>query len=176
MIANPGCTDRQRRLAANEDAAASIFNGIATGDIESAIRWQHWLAGHNITRARTFELIGLDPSEFSRNPAWLGRPVAISEYDQASADRVVWMPLEGDDVLGVSTFGSYWLVPANDALPHVVLEWPEARPTTPRSSCCFAPVKVRLAQPVRAIFSSTTTVVPTDRICGLCESELPRGH
>lgn len=180
-----GASDRQRRLAANEDAACAILSGWAAGDREQATLWQHWLGAHCVSRAVALGWVGIDPIVFARNPAWLGSPIATSEYDRRSPDFAVWYAHSNGDVLGIATYGVFWVVRADDAIPTVRLADSSetqraATPGTERSFCCQAPVEVVLARPTREPLRideeldprTALLTVETTRRCYQCKSTL----
>lgn len=186
MRFDQGSNDRQRRLAANEDAACAISEGWVEGDREQANIWQLWLAQHVISRERFWELIGITPAQSIDHLPFMGRPLAISEYNHRTSDITAWVALADGSVLAGATYGVYWHIPANDAIPVVTLADPDGTqlamtPGAERSPCCGAPTRVRLPA---GVLRSTLVVVapdspsealgriPIERYCSQCRSVL----
>jgi hypothetical protein len=122
MRSDPGATERQRQLAANEDAACSISMGWRAGRRDEAENWQIWLAHHNVTREVAWRLAGLEPSPIAGMPPILGRPVAISEYQQTTS-AAIWLDVEGG-TLGMMSAGDtvlYWFVATGCEVPRAAV-------------------------------------------------------
>lgn len=183
MRFDPGCSDLQRKLAANEDAACAIASDWKPGNAESSGAWQVWLATHLVSRDWCRGRLGMDPIIVARNPSWLGLPVAISEYENRSLDFAAWLLFKNGDVLGIGTYGVFWLVRVDEEPPPVLLDYPnEAHlaitPGAPRSSCCFAPIEVvldrvkELPRVDEALENPLAMAIPTYRQCRQCKTRI----
>jgi hypothetical protein len=167
MRSDPGATERQRQLAANEDAACSISMGWRAGRRDEAENWQIWLAHHNVTREVAWRLAGLEPSPIAGMPPILGRPVAISEYQQTTS-AAIWLDVEGG-TLGMMSAGDtvlYWFVATGCEIPRVTLD-PDREPE--RSTCCGAAVVTLAPLLLQGDDFGFKRVSITSRVCSRCQ-------